>query len=152
MAAREELILLAWNDLVGITRGRGIPLSAFAERKKLGINWAMAGHALTPFEDIADNPWGALMEAQMLPDPSTRVRVEVAKGYPPLSFVLCDGYNLDGTVWDSPARAGSIARLCGIWRLKQACGSTVRRNWNSACWAPACRRRHRLAGGVPARA
>src|SRR5262245_8691733 len=111
MAAREELMLLAWNDLVGITRGRGIPLAAYAERKKLGINWAMAGHALTPFEDIADNPWGALMEAQMLPDPSTRVRVEIVKGYPPLSFVLCDGYNLDGSVWDSCTRGFYRAAL-----------------------------------------
>ncbi len=111
MAAREELMLLAWNDLVGITRGRGIPVAAYAERKKLGINWAMAGHALTPFEDIAENPWGALMEAQMLPDPSTRVRVEIAKGYPPLSFVLCDGYNLDGTVWDSCTRGFYRAAL-----------------------------------------
>jgi glutamine synthetase len=111
MAAREELMLLAWNDLVGITRGRGIPLAAYAERKKLGINWAMAGHALTPFEEIAENPWGALMEAQMLPDPSTRVRVEIAKGYPPLGFVLCDGYNLDGTVWDSCTRGFYRAAL-----------------------------------------
>jgi glutamine synthetase len=110
-AARDELILLAWSDLVGITRGRGIPMSAYRERLKLGINWAMAGHALTPFEDIADNPWGAVMEAQMLPDPATRVRVVLAKGYPPLSFVLCDGYNLDGTVWDSCTRGFCRAAL-----------------------------------------
>lgn len=114
MADREELILLAWNDLVGITRGRGVPLKAYPERKKLGINWAMAGHALTPFEDIADNPWGAVMEAQMLPDPSTRVRVEVVKNYPPLSFVLCDGYNLDGTVWDSCTRGFLRAALADL--------------------------------------
>jgi glutamine synthetase len=110
-AARNELILLAWCDLVGITRGRGIPMSAYRERLKLGINWAMAGHALTPFEDIADNPWGAVMEAQMLPDPATRVRVDLAKGYPPLSFVLCDGYNLDGSVWDSCTRGFCRAAL-----------------------------------------
>jgi glutamine synthetase len=114
MAAREELILLAWNDLVGITRGRGVPVKAYPERKKLGINWAMAGHALTPFEDIADNPWGALMEAQMLPDPSTRVRVEIRKDYPPLSFVLCDGYNLDGSVWDSCTRGFYRAALADL--------------------------------------
>jgi glutamine synthetase len=116
MAAREELILLAWNDLVGITRGRGVPLKAYPERKRIGINWAMAGHALTPFEDIADNPWGATMEAQMLPDPKTRVRVEIAKDYPPLSFVLCDGYNLDGSVWDSCTRGFCRAALADLER------------------------------------
>src|SRR5262249_58178019 len=80
MTTGEELIFLAWNDLVGITRGRGVPLKAYAGRKKTGINWAMAGHALTPFEDIADNPWGPMEEAHMTPAPESQVRVEPGAG------------------------------------------------------------------------
>jgi glutamine synthetase len=116
MAAREELILLAWNDLVGVTRGRGIPRSAWAERRKTGINWAMAGHALTPFEDIADNPWGALDEAHMTPDPATLVRVDVGKGVPPLSFALCDGLTAAGETWDSCTRGFYRAALRDLER------------------------------------
>src|SRR5262249_32604370 len=37
MAAGEELIFLAWNDLVGVTRGRGVPMKAYAGRRKAGI-------------------------------------------------------------------------------------------------------------------
>jgi glutamine synthetase len=98
MAVSEELIFLAWNDLVGVTRGRGIPMKAYAGRKKTGINWAMAGHALTPFEDIADNPWGPMEEAHMTPAPESQVRVELGGSQPPLNMVMCDGLTTNGEI------------------------------------------------------
>ncbi|HTO83513.1 MAG TPA: glutamine synthetase family protein [Methylomirabilota bacterium] len=104
MAKDDELIFLAWNDLVGVTRGRGVPLGSYPTRRKTGINWAMAGQALTPFEDIADNPWGPLDEAHMTPVPETQIRVDVGGGQPPLNMVLCDGLTTDGAVWDSCTR------------------------------------------------
>ena len=106
MADNDELIFLAWNDLVGVTRGRGVPLKSYPARRRTGINWAMAGQALTPFEDIADNPWGPMDEAHMTPAPETQIRVDVGGGQPPLAMVLCDGLTTDGSVWD-PARAAS---------------------------------------------
>lgn len=100
----DEVALLAWNDLVGLTRGRGVPVSELKSRLKTGINWAYAGQALTPFDAIADNPWGPVGEAYMTPDPASRVRVELGGAVPPLHFYLCDGINPDGTPWDSCTR------------------------------------------------
>jgi len=99
----DSLLFLAWNDLVGITRGRGILRRSYAVRRKTGINWAMAGQALTPFEDIADNPWGPLDEAHMTPAPETEIKVDV-DGSPPLNMVLCDGLTAAGDIWDSCTR------------------------------------------------
>ncbi|MEX2650255.1 MAG: glutamine synthetase family protein [Alphaproteobacteria bacterium] len=115
-AAGDELILLAWNDLVGVTRGRAVPMSAYALRRKIGINWAMAGHALTPFEDIADNPWGPMDEAHMTPADETRVRVEVGPDAPPLGFVLCDGVTTDGKPWEACPRAFLKAAVAELGR------------------------------------
>lgn len=100
----DELVLLAWNDLVGVTRGRAVPLAAYPGRRRTGINWAMAGHALTPFEDIADNPWGPMDEVHMTPAEETHVRVEVGADQPPFNVVLCDGITVDGGVWDACPR------------------------------------------------
>jgi glutamine synthetase len=116
----EELILLAWNDLVGVTRGRAVPMAEYPARRKIGINWAMAGQALTPFEDIADNPWGPLDEAHMTPADETRVRVAVGGDAPPLGFVLCDGITTEGKAWDACPRAflkaavDDLARVAGL--------------------------------------
>src|SRR5262245_41891403 len=99
MKQGEDLIFRAWDDLVGVTRGRGVPLKAYPARRRTGINWAMAGQALTPFEDIADNPWGPMDEAHMTPAPETEVRVDVWPGQLALNFVLCDGLTTEGAVW-----------------------------------------------------
>lgn len=111
MAAGEDMILLAWSDLVGITRGRGVPKRAYSGRRKTGINWAMAGQAMTPFEGIADNPWGSMDEVHMTPDHRTLVRVDLWDDLPPLSFVICDGLTADGQIWDSCTRGFLKAAL-----------------------------------------
>src|SRR5262249_27728240 len=121
MAASEELIFLAWNDLVGVTRGRGVPMKAYAGRKKTGINWAMAGHALTPFEDIADNPWGPMEEAHMTPAPESQVRVTLGEGQPPLNLVMCDGLTTAGEVWDSCPRGFLKSALADLKREAGLC-------------------------------
>lgn len=102
--APDELVLLAWNDLVAVTRGRGVPLSEYPARRRDGINWAMAGQALTPFEDIADNPWGSMDEVHMTPDETTHVRFEVGGGMPAFNIALCDAITTDGTVWEACPR------------------------------------------------
>ena len=100
----DELVLLAWNDLVAMTRGRAAPVSEYPSRRAVGINWAMAGHALTPFEDIADNPWGSMDEVHMTPAEETHVRFEVGGGQPAFNMVLCDAITTDGGTWDSCPR------------------------------------------------
>ena len=121
MATGEELIFLAWNDLVGVTRGRGVPMKAYGGRKKTGINWAMAGHALTPFEDIADNPWGPMEEAHMTPAPESEVRVELGDEQSPLHLVMCDGLTTDGEVWDSCPRGFFKSALADLERETGLC-------------------------------
>jgi glutamine synthetase len=116
MTRGEELVFLAWNDLVGVTRGRGIPLKAYASRKKTGINWCMAGHALTPFDNLAPNPWGSMLEAHMVPVPETEVRVDLGDGQTPLHFVLCDGLTTDGQPWDADTRGFCKAALADLER------------------------------------
>ena len=66
-----EVVLLAWSDYVGITRCRGVPAAALADRMEHGLGWAVAGQALTPFEDIAPNPWGPMLEVRQTPVPAT---------------------------------------------------------------------------------
>ena len=41
------------------------PLSRIA--MDYGLGWAVAGQALTPFEDIAPNPWGPMLEVRQTP-------------------------------------------------------------------------------------
>jgi len=110
----DEPVLLAWNDLVGLTRGRGIPARELPRRLKSGINWACAGQALTPFDDIADNPWGPMNEVHMTPDPATGVRVALDGGGPPLAFYLCDGLLPDGSTWDCCTRGFLRAALADL--------------------------------------
>ena len=62
-----EIVLLTWIDYVGLARCRGVPLAAFNSRRDYGLGWAVAGQALTPFEDIADNPWGPMTEVRQTP-------------------------------------------------------------------------------------
>lgn len=70
-----ELVLLVWNDLVGLSRTRGVPLEQYERRRRHGLGWALAGQSLTPFEDIAPNPWGPMDEVRQVPDEATRRRI-----------------------------------------------------------------------------
>ena len=100
-----ELIYLVWNDLVGLSRTRGVPVSQYDRRKVHGLGWALAGQTLTPFEDIAPNPWGPMDEVRQTPDDSTRRRIEFLDDMPVLHMVLCDSLNTDGTPWECCTRS-----------------------------------------------
>jgi glutamine synthetase len=89
-AASGEIVLLAWNDYVGLTRCRGVPVSALRSRMGHGLGWAVAGQALTPFEDIAPNPWGPMTEVRQTPVPDTLTRVDIWEDAPAFHMVLCD--------------------------------------------------------------
>jgi len=100
-----EIALLAWNDYVGITRCRGLPADAIHSRMATGLGWAVAGQAMTPFGDIAPNPWGPTTEVRQIPVPDSMVRVDMWPDAPPLHMYLCDSKNTDGTDWDCCTRA-----------------------------------------------
>ena len=100
-----ELIFLVWNDLVGISRTRGVPVAEYERRKQHGLGWALAGQSMTPFEDLADNPWGPMDEVRQTPDDETRRRLVLRPDFPPLHLALCDSLNLDGSPWECCTRS-----------------------------------------------
>ncbi len=100
-----ELIFLVWNDLVGISRTRGVPVAEYERRKQHGLGWALAGQSMTPFEDLADNPWGPMDEVRQIPDDETRRRLVLRPDFPPLHLALCDSLNLDGSPWECCTRS-----------------------------------------------
>jgi glutamine synthetase len=99
-----DLIYLAWNDYVGITRCRGVPAGEIIRRMDYGLGWAVAGQALTPFEDIAPNPWGPMLEVRQTPVPETETRIDIWQDAPAYHFFLCDSKVADGSNWDCCTR------------------------------------------------
>ena len=100
----DGIVMLAWSDYVGITRCRAVPARQFAQRLESGLGWAVAGQALTPFADLAPNPWGPMLEVRQVPDQSSRVTVDIWPDVPALDFVMCDSRTPDGELWDCCAR------------------------------------------------
>ena len=72
-----DVAYLCWSDYAGMTRCRGVPAKELAGRFAKGLGWAVAGQALTPFDDIADNVWGPMMEVRQTPQPETQVRLDL---------------------------------------------------------------------------
>jgi glutamine synthetase len=96
-----ELVALVCCDLGSIVRGRSVLASGLAEHLRYGIGWVPANHALTPHGPIAEpNPFGSTGDLRLLPDASTRVRVEGGGRGEPLELALCDIVELDGSPWE----------------------------------------------------
>ncbi len=111
----EELVMFLHADLSGLARGRGFPVADLEERLRSGVGWVPADQALTAFGPIADpNPWGPMGDLRLLPDPATRVRVDLWPEVAPLHFYLCDARHTDGSEWDACPRTflrRALARL-----------------------------------------
>jgi glutamine synthetase len=113
-AGADEIVHLCWTDYVGLVRCRAVPAAQFAVRRERGLGWAVAGQALTPFEAIADNPWGPMLEVRQTPVAGTAVRLDLWPGVPAFHIVLCDSNTNDGRHWDCCARGffkDALARL-----------------------------------------
>jgi glutamine synthetase len=106
-----EVVYLAWSDYVGMTRCRGVPATDIAKRMDHGLGWAVAGQALTPFDDIAPNPWGPKDEVRQTPVKKTETRIDIWPDAPALHFFLCDSKNYDGTTWDCCTRGFMLKAL-----------------------------------------
>lgn len=114
--AEGDVAYLAWSDYVGITRCRGVPLSEIEKRLAHGLGWAVAGQALTPFEDIAPNPWGPMLEVRQTPVPETETRIDIWEDAPAYHFFLCDSKTSDGENWDCCTRGFMKAALADFER------------------------------------
>src|SRR5688572_33263120 len=91
-----DITYLAWNDLVGLTRVRGVPTIEMRRRREHGLGWAAAGQALTPFEQIAPNPWGPMLEGRQVPAPGTERQAGLWPVGIALHRVPCDSMNRAG--------------------------------------------------------
>ena len=156
-----ELIFLVWNDLVGLSRTRGMPVGEYERRKAHGLGWALAGQAMTPFEDIAENPWGPMDEVRQIPDDATRRRIELRPEYPPLHLVpvrqpqprrqpvgvlhakLPGGSTGGLEGGNGPRPADRLReRVRAVWRGHALGGAVL-----AGCRAPDCAVRRSLCGG-----
>jgi glutamine synthetase len=114
--AEGEVVYLAWNDYVGLTRCRGVPADEIAKRIEYGLGWAVAGQALTPFDDIAPNPWGPMLEVRQTPVKETETRIDVWDDAPPFHFFLCDSKMPDGSNWECCTRGFMLKALADFER------------------------------------
>jgi len=96
----QHLVMVAWNDLTGISRVRGVPSSRLESLKTKGLGWACAGHALLPNGDIANNPWGPMDEVQQIPDLDTEVFLEADENWPTYHLFLANTQTPDGKPWE----------------------------------------------------
>jgi glutamine synthetase len=102
--SEDGLIYLLWSDLVGMSRARGVPLADYERRLESGLGWANAGQAMTPFEHLADNPWGPMEEVRQIPDPETRFELPAEGEHPALRAVICDSRPAPGEPWGACVR------------------------------------------------
>ena len=141
-----ELIYLVWNDLVGLSRTRGVPVAEYEHRKAHGLGWALAGQATAPFEGVAENPWGPMDEVRQTPDDETRRRVVLRPEHPSLHLVFCDSLNPDGSPWE--CRTRSFGARCRGPSARP--GAFRRRRTNMFRGIPAPPRARRTpCGGAP---
>ena len=94
-----ELVALVCCDLGGIVRGRSVAADDLAAHIAAGVGWVPADHSLTPLGPLAEpNPFGSTGDLRLLPDTSTRARVEQPED--PFELVLCDMVETDGGAWE----------------------------------------------------
>jgi glutamine synthetase len=104
-ASGEELVSLVTCDLAGLVRGRSVPLADLDRRLRIGVGWVPANQSISAFGDLAEpNPWGSAGDVRLLPDATTRVRLDRWPGIAPLHLVLCDIAEVDGSDWDACGR------------------------------------------------
>ncbi len=96
-----ELGFVGTNDLVGITRGRAMPLPRLEDSLDTGCGWVPANLGIGPFGHIVaeGEVFGSTGDLRLIPDPATRTAFPTAEGAPPLTVMLGDTVNIDLTPW-----------------------------------------------------
>lgn len=92
-------VFIATADLAGQVRGRSVPASSQEGALRSGVGWVPADLALTAFGSLAPNVFGSKGDLRLMPDPASRVDVPGREGEPPVSVLLADQVELDGTAW-----------------------------------------------------
>jgi glutamine synthetase len=118
-----QLVSLVCCDLGAIVRGRSVFADELAEHLRAGVGWVPANHALTPLGPLAENdPFGSTGDLRLLPDESTRVRVEGDGDASALELLLCDIVEIDGRPWECCPR---YFLREGLGELEQSLGARL---------------------------
>ncbi|MBO1901805.1 glutamine synthetase [Leucobacter weissii] len=89
------------SDLAGQVRGRAFPADELEAYRRSGSGWVPANLALDPFGRIVTpNPFGSIGDLRIMPDPATRTPVTNEPGGQPITVMLGDLVNPDGSPWD----------------------------------------------------
>lgn len=89
------------SDLVGQVRGRAFPADEIDAYERSGSGWVPANLALDAFgRIITPNPFGSIGDLRIMPDPATRAAVSNETGGQPVTAMLGDLVNPDGSPWD----------------------------------------------------
>lgn len=95
-----ELTALVTCDLGAIVRGRAVLTDELERHLQRGIGWVPANHSLTPLGSLAEHsPFDSRGDLRLLPDITTRARVDEREGAVALDLVLCDIVETDGRPW-----------------------------------------------------
>ena len=101
----DELVAFLYPDVSGLSRGRAVPFRDLERRMATGIGWVPADQAMTVFGPLGHpNPWGSMGDLRLVPDPDTRVRVDLWPDAPALHFMFCEARTLDGAPWNACPR------------------------------------------------
>ncbi|MGA0092327.1 MAG: glutamine synthetase [Candidatus Nanopelagicales bacterium] len=115
----EPLAFVATNDLVALTRGRALPAADLS--MAAGVGWVPADLAINSFGHLIEpNPFGALGDLRLVPDPSTKSAFPSPGGT--IDMYLANQTLPDGTPWECCPRSALIHALA---RLEADHGLTI---------------------------
>jgi len=115
----DSLAFVATNDLVALTRGRALPATDLSHMT--GVGWVPADLAINSFGHLIEpNPFGALGDLRLIPDPASKSSFPTPGGH--LDLYLADQTLPDGTPWECCPRTNLKRALT---RLEQDHGLTL---------------------------
>ncbi|MER6530851.1 glutamine synthetase family protein [Streptomyces sp. NPDC001508] len=121
-----DLVFIATNDLVGITRGKALPITPITPLDSAlttGVGWTPANLALTSSGGIlSGNPFGTRGDLRLLPDPGSAADLPADEAAPAIRLYLADQVELDGTPWRYCPR-GALKSV--LQRLHERTGLTL---------------------------
>jgi glutamine synthetase len=92
--------MFCYGDIAAQLRGKGFPLKDLEARLVKGVGWTPTNIAISSFGPIANSPFGPFGDLILMPDPTTKVRVEFGDESLPEHFYLCDVLNTDLSPWE----------------------------------------------------
>ncbi len=102
---KDELVMVVTSDISGQQRGKGFPISNLEKRLKCGVGWTPTNVQITCFNSIADSPYGSIGDLILVPDKTTKVKVDFEDDGPLEHFYIGDILHLDGKPWECCTRS-----------------------------------------------